>query len=433
MLVPLCGRSESAGNLLRFRGAYRGFSRATESLPSLPSFGKGGSKRTEGRAPSASFRPKGFSGRIGFRRIAVRTTAMRTDEFDFELPGSLIAQHPMSERDASRLLVFDRNSERYDHLKFADLPSLLRPGDLVVANSSKVIPARLHAVKTPSGGRLEILLSHPIDTSEWWCLLRPAKRVPIGSSVTLVNRNGGQTPITAILKEKTSDGLCRLQFSGTADLTRDLSGIGQVPLPPYICRDPNGEDENDAARYQTIYAREPGSIAAPTAGLHFTNALIASLRAMNVAVHYITLHVGIGTFAPVKSENITGHPMHEERFELSPSTAAAINSTKAAGGRIFAVGTTTTRVLESVATANGGQLIGSSGRTRIFIHPPFCFQIVDALITNFHLPRSTLLMLASAFADPGGTHGRERILQAYQEAIERRYRFFSFGDAMVIL
>lgn len=358
---------------------------------------------------------------------------MRTKDFDFFIPTELIAQAPEPERDRARLLTLERTTKQIHHRRFADVPSYLRPGDLLILNDSRVIPARLHGIKAPSGGRIEALLLEQNNVNDWWAMLRPGKRAPVGTTISFRDRFGQMSPIEAIVVEKNSEGHGRLKFLGAANLLQELDLLGSVPLPPYITRTPLSGGIDDLSRYQTVFARTAGSVAAPTAGLHFTPKLLAEIQNGGVAIRYITLHVGLGTFAPVKSETVQEHLMHEERFSLNGDTAKAINETKAAGGRIIAVGTTSVRVLESVAAANQGELTATEGRTRIFIYPPHQFRVVDALITNFHLPRSTLLMLVSAFASPNATDGREIILSAYEAAVRERYRFFSYGDAMMIL
>lgn len=358
---------------------------------------------------------------------------MRTKDFDFFIPTDLIAQVPAPERDRSRLLILKRTIKQIHHRHFADFPSYLRPGDLLILNDSRVIPARLHGIKAPSGRQIEALLLEENSVNDWWAMLRPGKRATVGTTISFHDRFGQMSPVKATVVEKNSEGHGRLKFLGTANLLEELDHLGSVPLPPYITRTPLTGGIDDLGRYQTVFARTAGSVAAPTAGLHFTPKLLAEIQDGGVAIRYVTLHVGLGTFAPVKSETIQEHLMHEERFSLSGDTAQAINETKAAGGRIIAVGTTSVRVLESVAAANQGKLTATEGRTRIFIYPPHQFRVIDALITNFHLPRSTLLMLASAFASPNGTDGREIILSAYEAAVRERYRFFSYGDAMLIL
>ena len=358
---------------------------------------------------------------------------MRTADFDFTLPPELIAQHPAPRRDESRLLVLQRGDGQIKHRKFRDVLEFLRADDLLVLNNSRVIPARLHGQNAHSGGRFELLLLEETARNNWWAMLRPAKRARIGTNIVLHDTHGKRTNLHARVLETNEEGHRRLEFSGTPDITQELERLGGVPLPPYIIRANAGEMHEDRERYQTVFARTNGSIAAPTAGLHFTEELLQAIRDRGVSVGYVTLHVGAGTFLPVIAENPAAHRMHEERFELEEGTVQAVNAAKAAGQRVIAVGTTTVRVLESVAAQNGGKAVKTSGKTRIFIHPPFPFQIVDGLLTNFHLPRSTLLMLASAFAAPGETRGREMILAAYAEAIRERYRFYSYGDAMLIL
>jgi S-adenosylmethionine:tRNA ribosyltransferase-isomerase len=303
-------------------------------------------------------------------------------------------------------------------------------GDVLVLNDSRVIPARLRGVNIQTGGEFEILLLEEVALNDWWTMMRPGKRARIGTRIQIRGPGSSSTNITALVVATNAEGHRRLQFEGTANILNALDKIGEVPLPPYIRR--AQKMENDRERYQTVFAQPPGSVAAPTAGLHFTDDLLRQLRERGVEIHFLTLHVGLGTFAPVKAEKISEHKMHEERFEIPGPTAGAINTAKASGRRIIAVGTTTLRVLESVAAANQGRIVPGGGKTSIFIYPPFDFKIVDALLTNFHLPRSTLLMLVSAFAAPGETSGRELILSAYAEAVRQRYRFFSYGDAMLI-
>jgi S-adenosylmethionine:tRNA ribosyltransferase-isomerase len=358
---------------------------------------------------------------------------MKTADFDFELPPGLIAQMPASERDQSRLLVLDRASGKIAHRVFRDFPEYLRPGDALVLNDSRVIPARLRGLNARTGGRFEILLLEEIAVNDWWVMIRPGKRARAGTEISILDPSGKPSSVEAGVIGINVEGHRRLSFFGTANL-RDLLGtLGEMPLPPYIARPNPGAPTRDKIRYQTVYAARPGSVAAPTAGLHFTQSLLAKVRARGARVGFVTLHVGLGTFAPVKAENLPDHTMHEERYELPEETAGLVNETKKGGGRIFAVGTTTVRVLESVASLKSGRLAAGGGRTRIFIHPPWTFQVVDALLTNFHLPRSTLLMLAGAFAAPGESRGREMVLSAYAEAVREQYRFFSYGDAMLIL
>ena len=356
---------------------------------------------------------------------------MQTADFDYALPPELVAQHPAPKRDESRLLVLHRNENRIEHRRFPDLLEFLRPNDVLVLNNSRVIPARLRGVNARTGGQFEVLLLEENAPNDWWVMLRPGKRARIGTQIIFCDAGGKLADVRAVVVETNDEGHRRLQFSGTPDIRRELDRLGEVPLPPYIQR--HSQLPNDKERYQTVFARPDGSVAAPTAGLHFTPELLEQIRARGVRVCFITLHVGPGTFLPVKTESLAAHKMHEERFELSEETAYLINGAKKSGRRVIATGTTTVRVLETVAAQHSGKLAKNAGKTGIFIHPPFSFQVVDALLTNFHLPRSTLLMLVSAFAAPGETRGREMILAAYAEAIRERYRFFSYGDAMLIL
>jgi len=350
---------------------------------------------------------------------------MRTADFDFALPPELIAQAPAAHRDQSRLLVLSRANGQIAHQKFRDILGHFRPGDVLVLNNSRVIPARLRGKNARTGGAFEIFLLEECSVNNWWTLMKPGKRAPVGTQIDLTEK------ISARVTASNVEGHRRLTFSGTENIRTELDRIGEIPLPPYIQR--ATQQPADRERYQTIFAQPPGSVAAPTAGLHFTESLLQELRAHSVQVCFVTLHVGLGTFAPVKADMLAAHAMHEERFELSAETARVINDAKPAGGRIIAVGTTSVRVLESVAAQHSGELVATNGRTKIFIHPPYQFKIVDALLTNFHLPCSTLLMLVSAFAAPGETRGREMVLAAYDEAVRERYRFFSYGDAMLIL
>jgi S-adenosylmethionine:tRNA ribosyltransferase-isomerase len=358
---------------------------------------------------------------------------MRTAEFDFVLPPELIAQTPAVQRDQSRLLVLRRDTGAVTHRNFRDLLEFLQPGDVLVLNNSRVIPARLRGVNAATGGQFEMLLLEENAVNDWWAMLRPGKRARAGTEIILRDPAGNPTGIRAKVIAANEDGHRRLVFTGIKDLRESLEHLGEIPLPPYITRASSVDLAADKVRYQTVYAAPAGSVAAPTAGLHFTESLLAEIRARGVRVGFVTLHVGLGTFAPVKTETLADHTMHEERFEVSDETARLVNDARAGGRRVIAVGTTTVRVLESVAANHDGRLVPGNGRTRIFIYPPRQFQIVDALLTNFHLPRSTLLMLVSAFASPGELRGREMVLAAYAEAVRERYRFFSYGDAMLIL
>ncbi len=321
-----------------------------------------------------------------------------------------------------------RASQSFHSGRFLDLPSFLHPGDLLVLNNSRVIPARLFGNKTAGGGAVEILLLNPAPEGGWWVLLRPGKRVRTGSGLLFGPPTSPQLP--AEVAEKRDDGQCRLVFPPESDVLAFAQAHGVMPLPPYIRRpEPLPEDRE---RYQTVYASEPGSNAAPTAGLHFSPEMLQQLRDSGVGIAEVTLHVGIGTFSPVKTENPLDHVMHSERYRVPPATVEAAIRARREGHRVIAVGTTSLRVLESVARAHDGALVAGSGVTSLFLHPPAQFFWVDALLTNFHLPRSTLLMLVSAFAAPGQSTGRDLILRAYHAAIAEGFRFFSYGDAMWI-
>jgi S-adenosylmethionine:tRNA ribosyltransferase-isomerase len=364
--------------------------------------------------------------------IVLRFSQMRTADFYFELPQELIAQHPALKRDESRLLALNRVSRQIEHRRFREVLDYFHEGDVLVLNNSRVIPARLRGTNTHTGGRFEILLLEENSTNDWWAMLCPAKRARLKTQIAFRDANGQPTDLQATVVEMNDEGHRRLSFSGTTDIKRTLDRLGEVPLPPYITRQNSSDMLEDKERYQTVFAKTDGSVAAPTAGLHFTEKLLDDIRSRGVKICSVTLHVGPGTFLPVKTETLDTHKMHEENYELGEETADVINCAKASGHRVIAVGTTTVRVLESVAAQNSGKLVKNIGKTAIFIYPPFPFQIVDVLLTNFHLPRSTLLMLVSAFATPGEIHGRDLILSAYAEAIRERYRFFSYGDAMLI-
>jgi S-adenosylmethionine:tRNA ribosyltransferase-isomerase len=356
---------------------------------------------------------------------------MRTADFDYELPPKLIAQHPAPKRDASRLLVLHRAGNRVEHRRFPDVLEFLCPGDVLVLNNSRVIPARLRGVSAKTGGRFEVLLLEENAANDWWVMLRPGRRARIGTRIEVRSQKSEVRSIFATVVETNDEGHRRLQFSGTPDIRCELDRLGEVPLPPYIER--QIQEPEDKERYQTVFAKTDGSVAAPTAGLHFTTELLERIRARRVQIRFLTLHVGAGTFLPVKTELLAAHKMHEEQFEIDAETAQAINAAKSSGRRVVAVGTTTVRAVESVAARHNGKVQKTIEKTGIFIYPPFRFQIVDTMLTNFHLPRSTLLMLVSAFAAPEATRGREMILLAYAEAIRERYRFYSYGDAMLIL
>ncbi|WP_211230007.1 tRNA preQ1(34) S-adenosylmethionine ribosyltransferase-isomerase QueA [Desulfovirgula thermocuniculi] len=337
-------------------------------------------------------------------------------DYDFELPPELIAQEPAGRRDESRLLVLFRATGRLEHRLFRDLVEYLVPGDVLVLNETRVIPARLRAKKAGNGGEVELLLLRQLEGECWEALVRPGRRAKPGTRLVL---GGGLAE--CVVGERTGTGGRRVYFSSPLPVSELIARLGEVPLPPYIKKYPQ-----DPERYQTVYARRDGSVAAPTAGLHFTPELLERIEKSGVKIARILLHVGLGTFRPVRVEDITRHHMHAEYYEVSPEAAEVINGARAGGGRVVAVGTTSVRCLETVA-GEDGRVKPGAGWTDLFIYPGYRFRAVDALITNFHLPRSTLLMLVSAFA------GREKILAAYRVAVEKRYRFFSFGDAMLIL
>ena len=337
-------------------------------------------------------------------------------DFDFELPERLIASAPAERRDAARLLTLDRASGAIGESAIDRLPELLQPGDLLVLNDTRVIPARLAGVK-PTGGKVEIFLVRRLASAgeEWQALLRCSKPARPGTAVILP-----EGVVATVLGPAASD-CWQVAFSGSDDFPAWLERNGAVPLPPYIRR---GQEQFDRERYQTVFAREPGAVAAPTAGLHFTEPLLAAIRERGVAIASLTLHVGLGTFLPIRVEDPTRHRMHCEIYNVPPTTVAAIRQCRAAGGRVVAVGTTVARALESAAAA--GEIVAGGGETDIFIYPGYRFRVVDALLTNFHLPKSTLLLLVSAFA------GRDAVLKAYATAIDREFRFYSYGDAMFI-
>lgn len=339
---------------------------------------------------------------------------MLTKDFSYELPPELIAQTPIERRDGSRLMVVDRKTGGLLHRHFSNLPELLRRGDCLVLNNSRVIPARLLG-KREGGGNSELLLLSRLDGDRWNCLAKPGRRLREGAVIHFGSRLTGTIEQCGENGERT----VRFQYDGVWE--EILDEVGALPLPPYIHQKPD-----DPERYQTVYAKPPGSAAAPTAGLHFTPELLSSLQRMGVKVAEVTLHVGLGTFRPVTADDVSAHKMHTERYEVPTAAADTINQTRAEGGRIIAVGTTSCRTLESSVSPDG-MIQAGSGETDIFITPGYTFRAIDALITNFHLPQSTLLMLISAF------YTREGVLTAYEEAIRERYRFFSFGDAMLIM
>lgn len=348
---------------------------------------------------------------------------MRLDEFDFDLPPELIAQEPVAERSQSRLMVLDRRTGTIRHTVTAALAEELQPGDLLVVNDTRVIAARLFGVRVPSGGRVECLLLRRLDDERWDALVHPGQKLKPGARMRF-ERQG--IALEAEILERRTFGRRTIRLWPTDEGTVDaaIDAIGNVPLPPYIKREATPADRE---RYQTVYARARGSVAAPTAGLHLTAETLDRLQASGVERTAITLHVGYGTFEPVRTEIVEEHRIDPEPYEISPAASSAIESARRSGRRIVAVGTTTTRTLEAVAAANGGRVPPGTGEASLFIYPGHAFQIVGALLTNFHLPRSSLLMLVAAFA------GRDTILAAYREAVAHRYRFYSYGDAMLIV
>lgn len=342
---------------------------------------------------------------------------MKLTDYDYDLPEALIAQQPCPQRDESRLMVLDRGARKIHHARFSQIGEFLPPGSLLVLNNTKVIPARLIGRKLPTGGKIELLLTRQKGTNSWEALIKPGRRVTHGTRIVF-----GEGILTGKVLAKSSLGLYTVRFKYNGDFEEILAQIGKVPLPPYIKREPNRTDKEE---YQCVYAKEAGAIAAPTAGLHFTLELLDKLKRDGLERATLTLHVGLGTFQPVKVEDIEMHKMHSEYFELSQTSASQINTAKGEGRKIIAVGTTSVRALETVAL--DCSVDPYQGYTDIFIYPGFRFKVVDGLVTNFHLPKSTLLMLISAFA------GHEFIFEAYQEAIAQKYRFYSYGDAMLIL
>lgn len=340
---------------------------------------------------------------------------MKTHDFWYDLPEELIAQTPLQQRDSSRLLVLDRETGNVTHKRFFDIIDYLKPGDCLVMNDSRVLPARLLGHR-PTGGAVEVLLLRDLGEKKWECLCKPGRKMQVGNEV--IFGNGELTAVVAAVQE---DGNRIIEFRYEGIFLEVLERLGKMPLPPYI-----KAELQDQERYQTVYSRAVGSAAAPTAGLHFTNELLDQIRAKGVQTAFVTLHVGLGTFRPVKSEDISEHHMHSELCMISAETAEILNATKTQGGRIICVGTTSCRTLESLVN-DDGRFEAKTKWTEIFIYPGYRFKAMQGLITNFHLPESTLVMLVSAFA------GRENVLSAYQEAVAERYRFFSFGDAMCIL
>ncbi|MBQ2613851.1 MAG: tRNA preQ1(34) S-adenosylmethionine ribosyltransferase-isomerase QueA [Clostridia bacterium] len=340
---------------------------------------------------------------------------MTTKDFYYDLPQELIAQTPLADRTASKLLVLDRENGGISHRIFREITEYLKPGDCLVMNNTRVIPARLYGVKEGSGGKIEFLLLKRLELDVWEVILKPGKKAKVGSRFVF-----GDGLLTAEVLALVEDGKRIVKFSYDGVWEEILDRLGEMPLPPYI-----KEKLTDRERYQTVYSKIEGSAAAPTAGLHFTDALLKEIQNKGVKIAYLTLHVGLGTFRPVSVENVEEHIMHTEQYEVSAEAAECINQTRKNGGRVIAVGTTSVRTLETVADTDGTVKAGV-GETNIFIYPGYRFKAVDAMITNFHLPESTLLMLISAFA------GKEKIFAAYHEAIAQNYRFFSFGDAMFI-
>lgn len=338
----------------------------------------------------------------------------KKSDFYYDLPEELIAQTPVTPRDSSRLLVYDRKSGEVSHRIFRDITDYLQKGDVLVVNNTKVIPARLYA-QTPNGGIVEILLLKRLDKDRWEVLVKPGKKCKIGKEFTVNEK------LSLRIEDITESGERIVKFNYNGVFEEILDQVGSMPLPPYI-----KEKLKDKGRYQTVYAKTDGSAAAPTAGLHFTPELLQKIKDMGVEVAEVLLHVGLGTFRPVKEDIITDHKMHSEYYEVSERAAETVNRAKAEGRRVIAVGTTSVRTLESVADGEG-KITAQSGNTQIFIYPPYRFKCVDALITNFHLPESTLIMLVAALT------GREKILSLYETAVREKYRFFSFGDAMMIV
>ena len=340
---------------------------------------------------------------------------MKTSDFYYDLPQELIAQTPMEKRDGSRLMTLDRRTGETGHRHFYDLPSLLRPGDCLIMNDSRVLPARLLGRRLPGGGACEVLLLADKGEHVWECLVRPGRKLRAGARM---NFGDGSLAAEVVREEADGNRLIRFEYEGI--FLEVLERLGKMPLPPYI-----KEELQDQERYQTVYSKVPGSAAAPTAGLHFTPELLEEIKVRGVSLGYVTLHVGLGTFRPVKEEAVADHAMHSEFCTVPEETAELVNRTKADGGRVICVGTTSCRTLESWA-GEDGRMESRSGWTNIYLYPGCRFKVMDGLVTNFHLPESTLIMLVSAFA------GREAVLAAYREAVKERYRFFSFGDAMFI-
>lgn len=342
---------------------------------------------------------------------------MRTSDFNYDLPSELIAQTPLEPRDNSKLLVLSKNSGEIVHKHFYDIIDYLNEGDLLVVNNSRVIPARLYGKRTDTNADIELLLLEQKNTFQWETLVKPGKKAKAGVEISF-----GEGKLIGTISEVLDNGNRIIDFNHTGDIYTLLDEIGQMPLPPYITA-----KLDDKERYQTVYSKDSGSAAAPTAGLHFTNELLDKIKQKGVEVADVTLHVGLGTFRPVKVDDVTQHKMHSEHYMLSQETADKINNTRKNGGRVFAVGTTSCRTIESVATYNDNKIISCDGYTDIFIYPGYKFKVIDGLITNFHLPESTLIMLVSALC------GYDNTMNAYKTAVAEKYRFFSFGDAMLIV
>lgn len=342
---------------------------------------------------------------------------MKVDLFDFHLPEELIAQTPLEERTSSRLMVLDKEKGKIEHTIFKNIVEYIRPGDCLVLNDTRVLPARLFGEKKETGAKIEVLLLKQLDGDRWETLVKPAKRVKEGSVISF-----GDGLLTAVCVGESEHGGRMLEFNYEGIFYEVLEQLGEMPLPPYI-----KEQLEDRERYQTVFAKERGSAAAPTAGLHFTEELLEEIRSRGVHIAFITLHVGLGTFRPVSVDDILEHDMHAEFYQMSEGTAKLLNTVKEQGGRIISVGTTSTRTLETIASKHNGEFVAESGWTDIFIYPGYTFQGIHGMITNFHLPKSTLIMLVSALA------GRENVIHAYETAVSEKYRFFSFGDAMLIV
>ena len=345
---------------------------------------------------------------------------MKKSDFYYDLPEALIAQTPAEKRDMSRLMVINRKTDQIEDRHFHDIVAYLKPGDLLLMNDTKVMPVRIYGHKKETGGKVELLLLKRLDDNRWETMVKPGRKAKPGAILEFMDQDGSVV-LEGTIEKTIDNGLRVIAFQYDGVFEEILNQIGTMPLPPYI-----HEKLSDPSRYQTVYAKYNGSAAAPTAGLHFTEALLDQIRAMGVKTAAVTLHVGLGTFRPVKEDNILDHQMHSEQYSVSQETADLIEATKVNGGRVIAVGTTTVRTLESVAARHDGKVVAEHGATSIFIYPGFHWNVIDGLITNFHLPESTLLMLVASFYD------REKILAAYRHAVKEKYRFFSFGDAMFI-